>query len=143
MRVTYEETSYTEREENEWYAGVVTGIQDAGDYGYGPTLRVIISLDDDDEEHDTWAMCSAKLSPQSKLYQWVKGVDAELIPAPGGTVDLERLVGRRVQAMFGAYQAKDGSMKQRVEKLRAEKSAAPSKPARPTRPVRVEDTEPF
>lgn len=112
-------------EADEWYSGMLTRVEEGDDYGYGPTVRLIIELDD--EQSETWAMASQTLSPRSKLYSWVKGIDPGLLPEPGGILDLSDLEDRRVDVMFETTQKDDGTERERVVKIRASKSKPPVK----------------
>ena len=113
-----ESTGFDLHEPDEWLAGTVTSIEESEGGKYGPGLKWVIQLDD--EEWDTWAFCSQKLSPKSKLYSWLAGLDPQNLPDPGDVVDFSSYIGRRVQVMFEQYEA-DGVTKETVAKLRAEK----------------------
>lgn len=116
-------------EPDEWLPGQVVNIQEAEDRGFGPGLKWIIELDEDEAGDETWAFCSQSLSPRSKLYGWLKALGADL--DNGAVVDLEQYVGKRVDVMFERYQgtAADGSdvEKEKVVKIRASKTKAPKK----------------
>lgn len=125
-------------EPDEWHDGTVTGIEESNDGQWGPGLKWLIVLDDDEPHDDgapweTWAFCSQKLSPRSKLYGWLKGIDPSLIPEPGGTVDLDDLVGTRIQVMFERVNGHDPDgnpqEKEKVTKIRAGKKADKKKAA--------------
>jgi hypothetical protein len=155
--VTYSETSFELHEPDEWYPGTIAQIVDGDDYGYGPTVKFIINLDGEidaitDEPRETWAMCSAKLSPRSKLYGWVKSIDASALPEEGGTLDLAVFEGRRVDVMFEHAESDNGT-KDRVVKIRSikadkatggirEKQQRASAAAKP-KPAPVEDDDVF
>lgn len=115
--ITLTEGSFVTHEVDEWYPGVLTTIEEGDDYGFGPTIRFIIALDG--EEGETWAMSSQKLSPRSKLYGWVKGIDPSLIPDVGQAFQYRKLEGRRVEVMFEL-----GEDREKVTKIRAEKKTA-------------------
>lgn len=111
---------YTLHEPDEWFPGLITAIEETPDTGYGPGLKWVIQLDDqDDADFDKWAFCSQKLSPKSKLYSWLLGLGAN--PNFGDEVDLDPYVGRRIQVMFETFE-KDGSNKEKIVKIRAEKA---------------------
>ena len=125
--VTYSENSFELHEPDEWYPGEIAAIEDGEDYGYGPTIKFIMHLDGEidgvtDEPHETWAMCSAKLTKRSKLYGWVSAIDASLIPVDGGKLDLNVLEGRQVDVMFEHSESENGT-RDRVVKIRVQKAA--------------------
>lgn len=131
LQVQYSESAgFDLHEADEWYDGLVVAIEET-DGVWGPGLKWIIELDDDEpadngDPRETWAFCSQKLSPRSKLYAWIKAIDQTAIPEPGGVLDLEQFVGARVQAMFEHYMGDiDGNEveKEKVVKLRAAKAA--------------------
>jgi hypothetical protein len=125
--VTYSETSFELHEADEWYPGTIASVEDGDDYGYGPTIKLILHIDGEidaisEEPRETWAMSSAKLTPRSKLYGWVKAIDAEVIPAEGGTLDLSILEGRGVDIMFEHVESENGT-RDRVTKIRGRKAS--------------------
>lgn len=119
-QVTMEDSGgYTLHEPDEWFPGLITAIEETPDTGYGPGLKWVIQLDDQEEgDFDKWAFCSQKLSPKSKLYSWLLSLGAN--PNFGDEVDLDPYVGRRVQVMFETFE-KDGSNKEKIVKIRNEK----------------------
>ncbi len=116
-------------EPDEWLPATIARVEEGDDYGYGPTIRLILHVDGDEtdaeEQRETWAMASQKLTPRSKLYGWLKGIDPALIPEHGGTVDLSVLEDRRVDVMFEHGTKDDGTTKETVVKLRSSKVPAP------------------
>lgn len=140
-------------EEAEWLDGLLVAIEET-DGHYGPGLKWIIELDDDEpadngDPRETWAFCSQKLSPRSKLYAWAKAIDPSSLPEAGGVLDLEDFIGRRVQVMFERYMGDvDGEPveKEKVVKIRAAKKEAAKKRPTNTRTKRRDDEpedEPF
>jgi hypothetical protein len=112
--VTYSESSFELHEADEWYPATIASIQDGEDYGYGPTVRFVLHIDGEidaisEEPRETWAMCSAKLTPRSKLYGWVKAIDADIIPSEGGTLDLSVLEDRDIDVMFEHAESENGT----------------------------------
>lgn len=142
-----ESAGFDLHEPDEWIDGVINDIEETtGEWG--PGLKFIIELDDDDPHDDgspweTWAFSSQKLNPRSKLYAWLKAIDESLIPEPGETVDLEDLVGTRIQVMFERFNSHDPdgnpTEKEKVVKIRAGKKAAKAKKA--AKPKADEDLE--
>lgn len=118
-------------EEDEWYAGDLVDMEETSSQ-WGDGLKWIIELDDDEPDDDgnpreTWAYCSQVLSPRSKLWGWVKAIDASLLPEEDGDVlDLELILGGRVEVMFERYDDMDDAgekiEKEKVVKIRAEKT---------------------
>jgi hypothetical protein len=143
-----ESAGFDLHDESEWLDGLLVAIEET-ESTFGPGLKWIIELDDDEpaengDAHETWAFCSQKFSPRSKLYGWVKGIDPGAIPETGGTLDLEDFIGQRVQVMFERHQDVDDQSgepieKEKVVKIRAAKAAA--KRERPTR-AKAKDDEP-
>lgn len=116
--ITMTEGSFITHEADEWYPGLLLRVEEGGDYGFGDTIRFVIALDGEDDQ-ETWALASQKLSPRSKLYGWVKGIDATLIPEVGEAFAYKKLENRRVEVMFEA-----GEEREKVVKIRAEKKTA-------------------
>lgn len=115
--ITMQEGSFITHEVDEWFPGVLIRVEEGGDYGFGDTIRFVIQIDG--EEGETWALASQKLSPRSKLYGWVKAIDASLIPEVGEPFKYKKLEDRRVEVMF-----EQGDDRERVTKIRAEKKVA-------------------
>lgn len=136
-------------EADEWHDGLLVAIEET-EGQWGPGLKWIIELDDDEpaengDPRETWAFCSQKLSPRSKLYGWVKAIDESLIPDSGGVLDLEELIGTRVQVMFEHYQGDiDGEPvdKEKVVKIRGAKKKAAAKKRPTNRRQKTEHDEP-
>jgi len=114
-----ESSGFDLHEPDEWYPGSITRISETDDNGYGPGLKWEMQLDD--EEWDTWAFSSQKLSIKSKLYQWLAAINPETLPKVDDVVDLADLIGRRVEVMFERVQ-RDGAEREKVTKIRAEKT---------------------
>lgn len=135
-------------EADEWFDGLLVAIEET-DGNWGPGLKWIIELDDDDpadngDPRETWAFCSQKLSPRSKLYSWAKAIDPASIPEAGGILDLEDFIGTRVQVMFERYLSDidgDSVEKEKVVKIRAAKKQPAKRPAN-TRTRKARDDEP-
>lgn len=133
-------------EPEEWLDGLLVAIEET-EGTFGPGLKWIIELDDDEpaengEARETWAFCSQKFSPRSKLYSWIKAIDPGLIPEPGEVLDLEEVIGTRVQVMFERYMGDiDGEPveKEKVVKIRAAKKT--KKAAKSRRKVETADSE--
>jgi len=144
-----ESAGFDLHEADEWFDGLLVAIEET-DGNWGPGLKWIIELDDDEpadngDARETWAFCSQKLSPRSKLYAWAKGIDPDSIPEAGGILDLEDFVGRRVQVMFEHYKGEDpveGNTidKERVVKIRAAKKASAGRGRRTTRAKAADDS---
>jgi hypothetical protein len=123
-----ESGGFANHEEGDWYPGQLTRIEET-DSDWGPGLKWVVTIDgevaDNGETIETWAYCSQKLSPRSKLYAWLKGFG--ITPEPGEHVDLEDLVGKRVEVMFEEYAGTDNDgnpvTKEKVVKIRASKTA--------------------
>lgn len=115
--ITMQEGSFVTHEVDEWFPGVLLRVEEGGDYGFGDTIRFVIQIDG--EEGETWALASQKLSPRSKLYGWVKAIDATLIPEVGEAFKYKALENRRVEVMF-----EQGEDRERVTKIRAQKKVA-------------------
>lgn len=130
-------------EADEWYSGELVRVESGDDYGYGPTVKFIIALDD--EESETWAMASETLSPRSKLWGWVKAIDASKLPDVNGTLNLGELCPARVDVMFEHARRDDGTERERVVKIRASKTKAPTVKERQKATPRATapDEEPF
>lgn len=123
---------YELHEADEWFDGTIVAIEET-EGQWGPGLKWIIEIDgethDDGNARETWAFCSQKLSPRSKLYGWLKGLGHDV--EAGDTVNLEDFVGNRCQVMFEHYDSHDPDgnplEKEKVVKLRKGKGKAPAK----------------
>lgn len=147
LQVTLSESGgFDLHEPEEWLDGLIVAIEET-EGTFGPGLKWIIELDDDEpadngEARETWAFCSQKFSPRSKLYSWIKAIDPALIPEPGDVLDLEDIIGQRVQVMFERYQGDiDGEPveKEKVAKIRAAKKSKTKKTAEKVR--KAQDVE--
>lgn len=135
-----ESAGYELHEADEWFTGTIEAIEET-EGQWGPGLKWIIHIDD--ETHDdgapreTWAFCSQKLSPRSKLWGWLKalGYDVEA----GDTIDLTEFLGKRCQVMFEHYDGYDPDgnpmWKEKVTKIRKGKGAAQTRKAAKSKPV--------
>ena len=122
-------------EEDEWFDGQITTIEETQDGQWGPGLKWIIELDGDtytlddgsEVQRETWAFCSQKLSKRSKLYGWARGLGWD---PDEETIDLEDYVDTRCQVMFERFDGfdKEGNPveKEKVTKLRKGKGKAPA-----------------
>lgn len=131
--------------EDEWLNGQVVAIEET-DGQWGPGLKWIIELDDDEPHDDgspweTWAFCSQKLSPRSKLYGWLKGLGYSV--EPGDTVDLEDVVGKRCQVMFEHVDGydNDGNPVEREKVTKIRKGPKKDATSRKAKKMKDEDLE--
>ena len=136
-------------EEDEWFDGTITNIEETTDGQWGPGLKFIIELDGDtytldsgeEVQRETWAFCSQKLSKRSKLYGWAKGLGWD--PADE-TISLEDYVNVRCQVMFERFDGfdRDGNPqeKEKVVKIRAGKGKAPAKPLKAVKDEEYDDS---
>jgi hypothetical protein len=121
----FTEANYRYHSELEWYPGVVVDIQD-DDFGYGPTVILVIELDDDPlddngNKRQLKAMASDSLTPNSKLTKWVKGILGDEAVGPGQAVDLDLLTAERIEVMFEYGQNSKKEPDEKVTQIRAEK----------------------
>lgn len=135
-------------DEAEWLDGTITGVEETNDGQWGPGIKFLIVLDgeetiDDGYPRETWAFCSQKLSPRSKLYGWAKGLGWD---PDDGTLDLEEYVDTRCQIMFERYNGTDPDgnsvEKEKVTRLRKGKGKAKKLKAVKEEPA-DDDTAPF
>jgi hypothetical protein len=135
--------------EEDWVDGQITAIEET-DGQWGAGLKFIIVLDgeetaDDGYPRETWAFCSQKLSPRSKLYAWAKGLGWD---PEDETLDLNDFIDSRVQVMFERYDGHDNDgnsvEKEKITKLRKGKGKAKKQAKRPLKAVDEEyDDSPF
>ena len=85
------------------------------DYGHGPALRFVIQFDE--EDRDTYAIATDKLTPKSKLTRWVKGLFGE--NALDDEIDIDSAIGMRVEAMFEYGENANGEPDEKVKALKA------------------------
>ena len=133
----------------EWIAGTVETIEQA-EGRFGGQLKWIINLDGDDPNDDgtlrgVWAFTGDRCVPRSKLHGWLKALGFDL---DGDTVDLDPLIGARVDVFYERYTGTSAEgqpvEKEKVVKVRASKTPAPktTKPAA-RRVVADDDDAPF
>lgn len=111
---TYEPADYRQHDELVWYPGQIVAIEDE-DYGHGPALRFVIQFDE--EDRDTYAIATDKLTPKSKLTRWVKGLFGE--NALDDEIDIDSAIGMRVEAMFEYGENANGEPDEKVKALKA------------------------
>jgi hypothetical protein len=106
-------------EEGVFLPGIITNIEE--DEGkFGPQLKLILSIEGDDDDNETWAFCSQTYSEGSKLGGWVMAILGNM-PEP---LDTDDLLDRPVQVMFERFNRinpKSGATEERekVVKIRA------------------------
>lgn len=113
---------YRYHNELEWYPGEIVGVDDT-DFGFGPTVVFDIVLDDDGEDDDgnpriVKAMASDKLTANSKLTKWVKGIFGEEAVGPGQVVDLDLAMSERVEVMFEHGENTKGDPDEKITQIR-------------------------
>lgn len=125
-------------EPDEWYDGHIDSIQETPEGQYGPGLKFIFILNDEDDR-ETWGYTSQKLSPKSRLFAWLNGLGVNL---EGDTVDLNTVVGSTCQVMFERYMGSSPEgqpvEKEKVIKVRAPKGGTKKTATRP-KPAPVAD----
>lgn len=123
-QVTMEDSGgFALHEPDEWTSGEIVAIEETPDSGFGPGFKWVIALDDQqDGDFDKWAFTSQKLSPKSKLYSWLTALGMN--PAVGEKVELDQLLGLRVQVMFEQFD-RDGQLREKITKIRQEKTQTP------------------
>lgn len=147
MKVQYRESStYEMHEPEEWLPGKIIDIEE-NEGKFGPGLKFILELDDDEPDETTgevpevWAYTSQILSPKSKLYAYVVAVlGEEAIPEEGETLDLDDMLGKRVDVFFERYQGVDKESGKPVEKEKVTKMRAAKKAGRAA--TKTEKAEP-
>tara|TARA_R110000787_G_scaffold117171_10_gene227734 strand:+ start:2668 stop:3108 length:441 start_codon:yes stop_codon:yes gene_type:complete len=114
-----ESSGFELHEADEWYDGHINSIE-AGEGTFGPDLKFIIILKGE-IDREVWAFSSQKLSPKSKLYGWAKALGYPM----DTPLNLQNLVGDKVQIMFERYMATDQEgnplEKEKVVKIREPK----------------------
>jgi hypothetical protein len=118
----FQEANYRYHNELEWYPGTIVDVLDE-DFGYGPTVVFDIQLDGDGEDDEgnpriTKAMASDKLTPNSKLTRWVRGIFGEDAVGPGQVVDLDLATAERVEVMFEYGENKSGDPDEKIVQIR-------------------------
>lgn len=119
------EADYRYHDELTWYPGTIVNVED-DDFGYGPTVVFVIELDDDplDDElnrRQIKAMASDKLTPNSKLTKWVKGIfGSEVLEQ--GAIDLDLATNTRVEVMFEHGENSEGSPNEKITQIKASRS---------------------
>ena len=133
----------------EWLPGTIDTIEEA-EGRFGKQLKWVINLDGDDPNDDgtlrgVWAYSGARCVPRSKLHGWLKALGLDL---DGDEVELGPLLGSRVDVFYERYTGTslEGQPveKERIVKMRASKTPAPTttKPAA-RRVVADDDDAPF
>lgn len=117
---------YRYHNELEWYPGTIVDVTDT-DFGYGPTVVFDIVLDSDGEDDDgnpriVKAMASDKLTANSKLTRWARGIFGEDAVGPGVPVDLDLATQERVEVMFEYGENKSGDPDEKITQIRKARS---------------------
>jgi len=126
MDLTYTESDWQLPEPDEWLPAKIDRVEEGQDYGFGPTLKIVLHLDGDidqisGEQRETWAMCSTLLTPRSKLYGWIKSIDPAMLPSKGGSFNTDTLAGLAVDVMFEHGENSEGMPRAKVVKMRSSK----------------------
>ncbi len=110
---------YELHEPDEWYSGVIVGVED-NQYGEKePSFKFMIELDG--EDRDTWLFTSQKYSDfPSKLWQLAEAV---LGQAPPEGIDTDVFVGKRIDVMF-RHEDHDGRTREKVDRFRATRTTS-------------------
>lgn len=124
--MTMTDNDFEKKEENEWYAATIVAFEEADDTGYGPGIKWILELEGE-EGREQWAFSSQKLSPRSKTYKWVKGIDENVLPEAGGVFNIEVLAGREIFVEFGPNE--NNPDKQVITRMKGRKQSTGSKVA--------------
>lgn len=106
---------------DEWLPGELISIEEFPGQYDSPALKWVFQLDDEDREE--WAFSSQKLSPKSKVYRWLAGLDPNNLPESGQVVDFSKYVGTRVEVMYEQEKV-DGLLIEKISRVRAEKKQA-------------------
>lgn len=119
----FQEADYRYHQELEWYPGIIVDVQDE-DFGFGPTVVFVIELDDDPVDDDgnkrqVKAMASDKLTPNSKLTRWVKGIFGDDV-LQQGVIDLDLATDERVRVMFEYGENSKGDPDEKITTIKAE-----------------------
>ena len=106
--------SYELHQPDDWYSGVIVGVEES-QYGENePSFKFMIELDG--EDRDTWLFTSQKYSDfPSKLW---KLAEALLGEAPPEGVDTDAFINKRIDVMF-KHQDDDGKTREKVDRFRA------------------------
>jgi hypothetical protein len=121
-------STFDAHEPDEWYDGTIVEIMDT-EGQFGPQFKWIIELDDDEPLDDgsareSWAYCSQKLTPRSKLYGWATALGWD---PDSGTLDVDKIEGRRCSVMFESYKGtdSDGNVvdREKIVKIRKAREA--------------------
>lgn len=109
---------YEPHEEGRPYHGTLKAIEEA-DGDYGEQFKWVFELDED-EGREQYAWCSRKLTPRSKLTRWVKALSGRMPNFDDDEeINLDDFVGRRVAVEFEHDFLNDGTVRDRVAKVRA------------------------
>ena len=103
LELTVTANSY-HHDENRWYPGFIDSLEETEHVQYGPGLKWVILLDDDQDSAypETWAFSSQNISPGSKVHTWLTQIYSQA-PAVGVKVKLGELFGKRVAIKFGPH----------------------------------------
>lgn len=118
--------NYRYHNELEWYRGTIVDVTDK-DFGFGPTVIFDIVLDADglDDEGNpriVKAMASDKLTPNSKLTRWARGIFGDDAVAPGQVVDLDLAVQETIEVMFEFGENSTGDPDEKITQIRKARS---------------------
>jgi hypothetical protein len=144
LKLTMTDSSFELHEADEWLPALLVSIEEYEGQYDGAALKWIFQLDG--EDRDEWQFSSQKLSPKSKTYRWLKGLDPTNLPDTGQVVDFAKYFNTRVEVMYERYDD-DGVENERIGKVRAEKTQAPikgqQKRAAAAKTVQDDDEAPF
>lgn len=167
MKIPVKESAQFEMHEpEEWLAGKIIDIEETEPGKFGPGLKIVLVLDDDEpnddgSDNEVWAYTSQKLSTRSKLFAYASAILGDEMPDVGQVLDLDLLIGKKVDVFFERYTGVDRETgapveKEKVTRMRARKARATkadpdiqSKQAeataakKRTRPVITSDEAPF
>lgn len=118
--------NYRYHKELEWYKGTIVDVTDK-DFGFGPTVVFDIQLDGDGEDDEgnpriVKAMASDKLTANSKLTRWAKGIFGEDAVGPGKVVDLDLATQERIEVMFEYGENASGDPDEKITQIRRARS---------------------
>ena len=88
------------------YRVKVTSVEDAPSNDYGPQLKfvfTVIDQDGDDTDQQIFGWCSPKFHPKSTLYAWSKAILRSKCPTPPDDIDTKSLIGKKCDLEYVEY----------------------------------------
>ena len=121
MYIEKTEASYELHRPDDWYSGVILGVEE-NQYGDNePSFKFLIELDG--EDRDIWLFTSQKYF-RSKLWKLAETLVGD---APTEGIDTDVFISKRIDVMF-RHEDHDGKTREKVDRFRATRTTTDEAP---------------